>query len=172
VIDRTQSNKHAAEDYDAFMEALRGGANADEKVRERWLRHSGDPDLNEHVLNAIARKLPGDRYRFDRPTPSRNEADQDTRVVDGLQAAAMVNRTAAAALNVASAEPQVAVRGRDGRRAPTGAVAVDPAVSCASCSHPLGSHTPGGPCNVGKSGAWGEIPCPCQGHLVEAGVAA
>jgi hypothetical protein len=52
--------------------------------------------LREHIMNAIARKLPGDNYRFDRQTPSRAEAEQDHRVIDGLTAAAMVNRTAAA----------------------------------------------------------------------------
>lgn len=128
VVDRTQSNKHASQDYEAFMEALRGGAKGDEKVRERWIRHTRAPDilvtggigtreevqglLREHVMNAIARKLPGDNYRFDRQTPNRVDAEQDHRVIDGLTAAAMVNRSAGAALAEEPLTPMVAVRGR------------------------------------------------------------
>jgi hypothetical protein len=167
VIDRTQGNKHASEDYDAFMDALRGGAKGDERVRERWLHHTGDQGLREHVLNAIARKLPGDRYRFDRPTPSRAEAAQDTRVVDALVAAAMVNRTAAASFVQGDAKPMVSVRGRNGhqRSAPLAArpAVLDPSQRCTTCDHPAGSHVENGPCNVGKTGGWGDVPCPCEG---------
>lgn len=81
VVDHQQSNEWKAKDYDAFTEALREG----------WLKHTGDPMLRRHVMNAIARKLPGDKYRFDRPVPSRNAAKQDHRVIDALDAAAMVN---------------------------------------------------------------------------------
>ena len=42
-------------------------------------------------MNAIARKLPGGDYRFDRPTTTRSNARmQDQRVIDALTAAAMV----------------------------------------------------------------------------------
>lgn len=128
IVDRTQSNKFASQDYEAFMEALRGGAKGDERVRDRWLRTTRAPDiyvdggtgeeeptqglLREHVMNAIARKLPGDNYRFDRQTPSRNEVEQDHRVIDGLTAASMVNNIAAASLTEEPLEPMVAVRGR------------------------------------------------------------
>jgi phage terminase large subunit-like protein len=85
VVDRQQSNEWAIKDYEAFTEALREG----------WLKHTGDRGLRRHVMNAIARKLPSDKYRFDRPTPSRNAAKQDHRVIDALTAAAMVNQQAA-----------------------------------------------------------------------------
>lgn len=114
VVDRTQANEHACEDYEAYMEALRGGRPLDDEGPERtpWLRHDSDVGtlaydstsgswegagmLREHVMNAIARKLPGDRYRFDRQTASRAASQQDERVIDALTASGMVNRTAAA----------------------------------------------------------------------------
>lgn len=82
VIDHAQgqTKTHVA-DYEAFMEGLRNGS----------LRHSGDLDLRAHVLNAIARRLPGGDYRFDRPSTVRGTARaQDSRVIDALTAAAMV----------------------------------------------------------------------------------
>jgi hypothetical protein len=81
VIDRGQGNVNAVADYDAFTKALRNG----------WLKHTGDPKLRSHVLNAIARRLPGGDRRFDRPSQSRNAGRQDRRVIDGLTAAGMVN---------------------------------------------------------------------------------
>lgn len=82
VIDRTQSNAYAAADYARFMEALRHG----------WLKHSGDPGLTRHALNAIARVLPYGDARFDRPAQSRRDVTaQPQRVIDGLVAAAMVH---------------------------------------------------------------------------------
>jgi hypothetical protein len=81
VIDRSQSNKFAAEDYEKFMEALRSG----------WLRHSGDRDLTRHALNAVARILPYGDARFERPAQTRNTSMQDLRVIDALTAAAMVH---------------------------------------------------------------------------------
>jgi hypothetical protein len=126
VVDRTQGNKHAAEDYVAFMEAIRGGAQGEERVTERWLRYTGEPDrvvngitgdaeevagaARTHVMNAIARKLPSDKYRFDRESPSRAEKEQDNRVIDYLQAAAMVNRQAAADFGNEAFVPLIAVR--------------------------------------------------------------
>jgi hypothetical protein len=86
VVDRSQSNKFAAEDYEKFMEALREG----------WLKHSGDRGLTRHALNAIARILPYGDARFDRPSQTRQGGDQDRRVIDGLTASAMVNSVASA----------------------------------------------------------------------------
>jgi phage terminase large subunit-like protein len=69
------------QDYGAFMEGLRNGT----------VKHTGDPTLRAHVLNAVARRLPGGDYRFDRPNASRGSArEQDRRVIDGLTAAATV----------------------------------------------------------------------------------
>jgi phage terminase large subunit-like protein len=89
VIDRTQSNVTAALDYARFMEALREG----------WLRHSGDPGLTSHALNAIARVLPGGDPVFERPKQSRtvNTALSRLRVIDALVAAGMVHTSGAAA---------------------------------------------------------------------------
>jgi hypothetical protein len=42
-------------------------------------------------MNAIARKVPGDKRVFDRPSTSRNASKQDQRVIDALKAAAMVH---------------------------------------------------------------------------------
>jgi hypothetical protein len=81
VIDRGQSNKHAVADYNAFMDGLRNGT----------LKHTGCPMLRAHVLHAIARKLPGGDYRFDRPSTVRqNVRAQDRRVIDALSAAGFV----------------------------------------------------------------------------------
>lgn len=95
VVDRGQSNSFQVNDYEKFMEALRQG----------WLKHTGCPGLARHVLNAIARMLPGGDARFDRPHTSRlgQRGQQDTRVIDALTAAAMVHATAAAEL---TAEPE------------------------------------------------------------------
>jgi hypothetical protein len=46
-------------------------------LREGWLKHTGDLGLRRHVMNAIARRMPGEKYRFDRPSRSRNERQQD-----------------------------------------------------------------------------------------------
>lgn len=81
VIDRSQTNKLACSDYEAFMDGLRNAT----------LKHTGDHDLKAHVLNAIARRLPGGDHRFDRPSSSRRSVGaQDRRVIDALTAAAMV----------------------------------------------------------------------------------
>jgi hypothetical protein len=82
VIDHAhgQTRTHV-NDFSAFMEGLRNGT----------LRHTGDWSLRAHVLNAIARRLPGGDYRFDRPSQVRGNARaQDRRVIDALTAAAMV----------------------------------------------------------------------------------
>lgn len=84
VIDRSQANASAVDDYEKFMEALRMG----------WLKHSGDMGLTRHALNAVARVLPQGDARFDRPHDSRFGV-QTVRVVDALIAAAMVHAVAA-----------------------------------------------------------------------------
>jgi hypothetical protein len=57
VIDHAQGQTRThVQDYEAFMEGLRNGT----------VKHTGDHDLRAHVLNAIARRLPGGDYRFDR----------------------------------------------------------------------------------------------------------
>lgn len=82
VIDHAQGQtKTHVSDYEAFTEGLRNGS----------VRHTGDEGLRAHVLNAIARRLPGGDYRFDRPSTVRGNARaQDRRVIDALTAAAMV----------------------------------------------------------------------------------
>jgi phage terminase large subunit-like protein len=85
VIDRQQTNTLAVEDYDRFMEALREG----------WLRHTGDPELSRHVLNAVARVLPAGGARFDRSSGTRTGPQQQARVIDALTAAAMAHSLAA-----------------------------------------------------------------------------
>jgi phage terminase large subunit-like protein len=85
VVDRTQGNEFACQDYEKFMEALRNGQ----------LKHSGDADLKSHALNAIARMTPSGKARFDRPSQTRQGGDQERRVIDALTAAAMVHATVA-----------------------------------------------------------------------------
>jgi hypothetical protein len=86
VIDWPQSNPFAAGEYERFMDALRGGR----------LFHSGDPGLTSHVLNATAYVLPLGDAKFERPSQSRQSAEQDRRVIDALKAAAMVHSAAVA----------------------------------------------------------------------------
>lgn len=84
VVDRLQSNKPQAEDYERFMEALRQG----------WLYHAGDEGLRRHALNAVAKVLDSGAVRFDRPERSRSAPKQDVRVIDALRAASMVHSVA------------------------------------------------------------------------------
>ena len=82
VVDRPRSNAAASEDFERFMEALREG----------WLKHTGHPEFRRHAMNAIARVLPGDKRRFDRPVGSRHDKrEQERRVIDALDAASMVH---------------------------------------------------------------------------------
>ena len=81
VIAWPQGNAQASRDYEAFMSALRTGE----------LRHSGDETLRQHVLNAMARPLPDDKRRFDRPTTNRSRRHDDQRVIDALAAASFIN---------------------------------------------------------------------------------
>jgi phage terminase large subunit-like protein len=80
VVDRAQTNKPQAEDYERFMGALRHG----------WLLHSGDEGLRRHALNAVARLLPDGGAKFGRTSESRT-GNQAARVIDALVAAAMVH---------------------------------------------------------------------------------
>jgi phage terminase large subunit-like protein len=100
VIDRQQTNTMAVQDYDRFMEALRKG----------WLHHTGDEALTRHALNAIARVLPMGDARFDRPSQTRQSAEQDRRVIDALSAASMVHALASAPPPPPPAKPWVIVR--------------------------------------------------------------
>ena len=84
VVERAQTNSFACADYALFMEALRLGQ----------LHHTGDPGLTKHVLNAVARLLPGGDTRFDRPAESRRSGEQPQRVIDALTAASMVHSEA------------------------------------------------------------------------------
>lgn len=86
VIDHNQGNESQSIDYARFMEALRNG----------WLKHSGDPGLTRHVLNAVAKPLQGGKARFDRSSSSRDDAGQERRVIDALTAAAAVHSAASA----------------------------------------------------------------------------
>ncbi len=88
VVDRTQSIPLSVLDYQRFMEALREG----------WLKHSGDPGLTRHALNAVARVLPQGDVKFERPKESRtvNNELRRRRVIDALVAASMVHTTASA----------------------------------------------------------------------------
>lgn len=82
VVAREQTNAWAIEDYDKFMEA----------VAKRWVRHTGDRTFRRHVLSAIKARLPGDRYRFDRPRTLRKAGKNERRIViDALTAASMVH---------------------------------------------------------------------------------
>jgi phage terminase large subunit-like protein len=83
VIERPQTNAYAVVDYERFTEAL----------RNRWLWHSGDAGLTRHVMNAVARMLPGGDFRFERPAGSRQTASgqHEVRVIDALTAASMVH---------------------------------------------------------------------------------
>ncbi|HXH87416.1 MAG TPA: hypothetical protein VNI55_02265 [Gaiellaceae bacterium] len=85
VVERSQSNKAASENYSRFMEALREG----------WLRHQADDrELTRHALNAVARILPHGDATFERPSQTRQGGDQERRVIDALTAASMVHAVA------------------------------------------------------------------------------
>lgn len=100
VVDRAQTNSMQVMDYQRFMEALRMG----------WLKHTGDPGLTRHVLNAAETVLPGGDAKFSRPKESRSVSAeaQRRRVIDALTAAAMVHSLYASELGVPAAEPMVA----------------------------------------------------------------
>ncbi|HET6638597.1 MAG TPA: terminase large subunit [Gemmatimonadota bacterium] len=98
VIDRAQTTAPKVEDYNRFMEGLRSGT----------LWHSGDPGLRRHALNAIARILPGGDMRFARVSDTRQGGNQDARVIDALDAAAMVHSYEVETRSMVPLEPMVA----------------------------------------------------------------
>lgn len=85
VVSHSQGHAAMALAYERWMEAMREG----------WLMHTGDPEFARHVLNAVARVLPGGQTRFDRPSKSRSGEQQNRRVWDALTAACMVHSVAA-----------------------------------------------------------------------------
>jgi hypothetical protein len=84
VVERRQSLPLMAFDYSRFMEALREG----------WLKHQGDDGFSRQVLNAVAKVLPRGDTVFERPARSKG-TNRRCRVVDALDAAAMVHSAAA-----------------------------------------------------------------------------
>ena len=85
VVSRGQTMPQQVEEYERFMEGLREG----------WLHHSGDAELTSHAMNAIARTNRLGATVFDRHNPQRTAgAAQDLRVIDALDAAAMVHAQA------------------------------------------------------------------------------
>jgi phage terminase large subunit-like protein len=80
VLERPQSPSAKVDEYKAFTSALREG----------WLHHTGDPKLAAHVLNAVVNILPRGDARFARISKTRH-GDNDRRVIDALDAAAMVH---------------------------------------------------------------------------------
>jgi hypothetical protein len=61
------------------------------------LKHAGDEVFTRHVLNAVAKVLPRGDIIFERPLKSRRDpGQQHLRVVDALDAAAMVHSTVVA----------------------------------------------------------------------------
>jgi phage terminase large subunit-like protein len=80
VVDRAQTTKPQSEDFERFMAGLRGG----------MLRHTGDPGLKRHALNAVEKLLPDGGSKFGRSSESR-EGNQEAKVIDALVAAAMVH---------------------------------------------------------------------------------
>jgi len=85
VVAHSQTDLPMARAYERFMEALRNG----------WLHHPRHAGLTRHVLNAVPHVTRTGLTRFERPAQSRNAKDQDSRVIDALIAASMVNSVAA-----------------------------------------------------------------------------
>jgi phage terminase large subunit-like protein len=76
----SQSNEPQAVAYERVMES----------IREGWIEHPHDDTLTQHFLNAVAKRVLGNRYRFDRPSSTRQAKGQDQRVIDCIQAGAAV----------------------------------------------------------------------------------
>jgi hypothetical protein len=81
VVEWAQGNVQKAEDYEHWMEGM----------RTKKLRIVDHSTLRSHIMHAVSRALPGDKRRFDRPAQSRTSLRQDDRVIDALDAAAMVH---------------------------------------------------------------------------------
>ncbi len=88
VVEHQQGNVLRTLIFSRFMEALREGK----------LKHSGDPGLTRHVLNAVIHELGDGRAVFERPSQSRYGGRnlQNRRAIDALIAAAMANSVMAA----------------------------------------------------------------------------
>lgn len=52
---------------------VQAAARLDEAVRLGWLVHDGDRALRRHVLNAVARKIGDEKWKFDRPPDAQGE---------------------------------------------------------------------------------------------------
>lgn len=85
VVDRPQSPTAKVEEYKTFTAGL----------RSRTLWHTGDRALTKHVLNAVVNVLPRGDARFARISKDRH-GDNERRVIDALDAAAMVLTVATA----------------------------------------------------------------------------
>ncbi len=81
VVEVSPGNRTQCAAYACFMDAVRGGL----------IHHPHDPEFTRHVLNAVAKQVSHDRYRFDRHSTSRHARFQDNRVIDALIAAANVH---------------------------------------------------------------------------------
>ncbi len=75
------------------MAGLRGGV----------LKHTGDPGLKQHALNAVEKLLPDGGSKFGRQSESR-EGNQAVKVIDALVAAAMVHSYAVEMRSVPAVE--------------------------------------------------------------------
>lgn len=94
-IEHSQANSAMARASSLFDEAVRAG----------WVVHDGDPALRRHVMNAVRRPVPGEQFRFDRPT----DVGRSTRrpPIDALTGVLMGHDVAAAELT-SSKEPMAA----------------------------------------------------------------
>lgn len=70
-------------------------ARFDEAVRGGWLVHDGNPDLRNHVLNAVRRQVGADKYRYDRP-PDAKGARRKKYPIDALTGLLFGNTVAVA----------------------------------------------------------------------------
>ena len=91
IVEHHSGNVMMSLAYERFMEGLRGGQ----------IRHTGDRTFRQHAMNAMARRLPNDKVRFDRPVHNRGNAkEQDRRVIDALDAASRVHSSMVAGKTV------------------------------------------------------------------------
>lgn len=67
----------------------------DEAVRARRIVHDGDPVLRAHALNAVRRDLPGEKWRYDRPSDAQGERRRKY-PIDALTGAVMGHSVAVA----------------------------------------------------------------------------
>lgn len=85
VVEHSQKPEAMSVASEKFLEGLRAGE----------LFHIGDPDLTRHVLNGVAKEVPGGKVRFVRPHESRSSSSLNPlREIDALIAATMVYNVA------------------------------------------------------------------------------